>query len=150
MTQLVSFNDAIEFAITEEEAAADFYTGMASRMQKPSMRQVFDEFAREELRHKARLLAIRESGHFEPGKQAVQDLKISDYVANVTPGEDMSYEEALVYAMKREKAAFRLYQDLSRLAQDEDIKSVFATLAQEEARHKLYFEVEYDNAQSDN
>ena len=47
--------------------------------------------------------------------------------------------------MKKEKAAFRLYQDLAGLVQDEKIKALFLSLAQEEAKHKLRFEVEYDD-----
>ena len=150
MTQWISFNDAIEFAITEEEAAAEFYAGMAKQMQEPALRQVFDEFAQEELRHKAKLLVIKDTGQLESDKAAVQDLKVADYIADVKPSESMSYEDALVYAMKREKAAFRLYQDLAERARDEKVKSAFAALAQEEAKHKLYFEVEYDNAQTEN
>ncbi len=57
----------------------------------------------------------------------------------------MSYPEALVVAMKKEKAAFRLYTSLSKRASDPALKVLFAGLAQEESKHKLRFEVEYDD-----
>jgi len=46
--------------------------------------------------------------------------------------------------MKREKAAYRLYSDLAAKVQDAEIKKLFEGLAQEEAKHKLYFETQYD------
>ncbi len=49
-----------------------------------------------------------------------------------------------VLAMKKEKAAFRLYLDLAAQVQSEDQKTLFLALAEEEARHKLRFELEYD------
>ena len=56
----------------------------------------------------------------------------------------MSYSDALILAMKREKAAFRLYMDLSDKAADQEMKKLFLSLAIEESKHKLRFELEYD------
>ena len=56
----------------------------------------------------------------------------------------MSFQDALVLAMKREKKAFKLYHDLSEIAPN-DLKDTFLALAQEEAKHKLRIELEYDN-----
>jgi rubrerythrin len=46
-------------------------------------------------------------------------------------------------AMKREEAAFNLYTGLAKLAGDEELKRILLALAQEEAKHKLRFEIEY-------
>jgi rubrerythrin len=46
--------------------------------------------------------------------------------------------------MKQEKAAFRLYTDLAASTDDDAVRDLFLGLAQEEAKHKLRFEVEYD------
>jgi rubrerythrin len=47
--------------------------------------------------------------------------------------------------MKREKAAYRLYLDLAAVAEAEELTETFLWLAQEEAKHKLRFEIEYDD-----
>jgi rubrerythrin len=47
--------------------------------------------------------------------------------------------------MKEEKAAFRLYTDLAERTPDPAIRQTFLSLAQEEAKHKLRFEIEYDD-----
>ena len=57
----------------------------------------------------------------------------------------MDYQHVLILAMKREKAAFKLYTDLAAAVDDAGIKAAFESLAQEEAKHKLRFEVEYDD-----
>jgi rubrerythrin len=62
----------------------------------------------------------------------------------VEPGPEMDYQDALVLAMKKEKAAFRFYLDLANQTANEEQKSLFLSLAQEEAKHKLRFEIEYD------
>jgi rubrerythrin len=73
------------------------------------------------------------------------DLKIADYLVDVELKPDMGYQEVLVFAMKAEKAAFKLYSDLAASADDEELRRTFLALAQEEAKHKLRFEVEYDD-----
>ena len=47
--------------------------------------------------------------------------------------------------MKEEKAAFKLYSDLATKTTDSEFKQMFLMLAQEEAKHKLRFEIEYDD-----
>ena len=47
--------------------------------------------------------------------------------------------------MKKEKAAYRLYLDLAAVGEDEELTDMFLSLAQEEAKHKLRFEIEYDD-----
>jgi rubrerythrin len=56
----------------------------------------------------------------------------------------MTYSDALILAMKKEKNAFRLYSFLSEETTDPLLKGLFLTLALEESRHKLRFELEYD------
>ena len=109
------------------------------------MSHVFTDFSREEQGHKKKLVAIKEGKRFRPSKQTIQNLKIGDYLVEVTPGPNVTYQEALIIAMKKEKAAFRLYHDLASSTDNQELRSLFLSLAQEEAKHKLRFEIEYDN-----
>jgi rubrerythrin len=146
MTRWNKIDEILDFAISEEEAAAEFYSGMAERSECQSMRKVFEGFAYEEVGHKAKLLAVKAGEASLLGTEGdIPDLKIADYLVDVVPKPDMSYQDALILAMKKEKAAFKLYQDLASHVQDEKVKAVFLALAQEEAKHKLHFEIEYDN-----
>lgn len=140
-----SVDDILNFAILSEQSAARFYTDLAEKMDNQAMREVFEEFARQEEAHKAKLEKVRREGMtvFGPSKD-VPDLKIADYLVDVEPKPDMTYLDAIIIAMKREKAAFRLYTDLAARVPNEDCRNLFQSLAQEEANHKLRFELEYD------
>ena len=139
-----SVDDILNLAIKKEEEAAEMYADLAGQMKKAHMRQVFEDFAREELRHKAKLLEIKSGKLLFPAGQKVMDLKIADYLTDVVPNPDLDYQQALNLAMKEEKAAFRLYTDLAGATDDDALRTTLLDLAQEEARHKLRFEIEYD------
>jgi rubrerythrin len=144
MATFRSTDEVLEFAIEREEEAARFYRDQAARMQRPEMKQTFEDFAKEEMGHKERLIGIRKGQVAMPHTERVQDLKIADYQPKLNPTPDMSYGEALVLAMQREKAAFKLYMDLAGMMQGTAVQPIFLALAQEEAKHKLRFEIEYD------
>ncbi len=142
---MTNVNDILDFAIDREQEAADFYYELAERMDRPWMRDVFAGFAREELGHKAKLERVKAGGRLKASAAKVANLKIAEYTVEVDEEEEFDFGVALVIAMKREKAAFRLYEDLSRSAADPELAETFLALAQEEARHKLRFELEYDD-----
>ena len=144
MKQFENVNDILDFAINEEQMAVDFYSELAESARTEDMKLVFTGFAEEEIKHKMRLLKIKEEGFYTLEKEQVADLKISDYMVNVKPGTNMTYEEALTLAMKKEKAAFKLYITLADRAPNADLKDLFIGLDQEESKHKLRFEIEYD------
>ena len=140
-----SVDDILDFAIEKEEEAAQFYTDLASRMERPVMSLIFDDFANEEIGHKKKLQGIKKGKILAPMAKKVMDLKIGDYLIDVEPGPNLDYQEALIVAMKKEKAAFKLYTDIAAVTDNENLRSTFLLLAQEEAKHKLRFEVEYDD-----
>lgn len=143
--QFDSVDAALDFAIKNEQEASDFYTGLAAKMEKPQLREVFEGFAAEERGHKAKLEAVKSGKTEKLSKAKVLDLKIGDYLVEQKPSSSMDYQSALILAMKQEKAAFRLYSDLAASTDDAAMRDLFLGLAQEEAKHKLRFEVEYDD-----
>ncbi len=56
----------------------------------------------------------------------------------------MKYQDLLILAMKREDAAYALYNNLATQSSDESIVKLFQILAQEELKHKNRLEKEYD------
>ncbi|MEE8185432.1 MAG: ferritin family protein [Thermodesulfobacteriota bacterium] len=145
MKEFDSVDEILDFAIEREEESIQFYTKLAGQMERPSMRQVFEDFSREENSHKKKLLAIKDRKLLAPSVQKVADLKVSDYMVDVKPSPDIDFQHALILAMEREKAAFKFYSDLAEVTDDAVLRTTLLTIAQEEARHKLRFEVEYDD-----
>ncbi len=144
MKKFKNIDKILDFAIGEEQAAVELYTSLAENFSSSEIKEIFLDFAKEEISHKAKLTAIKENSLFDLKPEAVTDLKISDYMVSVEPSPKMTYAEALVFAMKKEKAAFKLYTKLAERAPNADIKNVFLSLAAEESKHKLRFEIEYD------
>jgi rubrerythrin len=145
MKDFQSIDDILDFAIENEQAAVDFYNTLAMNSRNDEMKQVFTQFAKEEMGHKSKLLKLKTEGTFKVQQVNVLDLKMSDYLVDIEPKPNMSYEEALVLAMKREKSAFKLYTRLSEKVDNAELKTIFQSLAVEESKHKLRFEIEYDD-----
>jgi len=144
MKEFENINDILDFAINEEQKAVDLYTQLATNADSSEVKKIFMDFAKEEINHKARLITIKENGLFTLKPESVTDLKIGDYMMSVDASPDMTYAEALVFAMKKEKAAYKLYTKLAERAPNAEIKNIFLSLAAEESKHKLSFEIEYD------
>ena len=139
-----SVDEILDYAIDQEQQAADFYADLAGRAEQAGMKDVLLNFAAEERSHKERLLAVKAGEHELTPEQEILDLKISDYLVEIDAEENISYQDALIVAMKRERAAFRLYTDMAEKVPDSHLKEVLQGLAKEEAKHKLFFESEYD------
>ncbi|MFP4380017.1 MAG: ferritin-like domain-containing protein [Candidatus Sumerlaeia bacterium] len=143
---LDTIDDILDFAIKEEEGAAAFYRDLAGRMENAETRKVFEEFAQEEEGHKAKLQDVKAGKAFVSTAEHPLDLKIAEQLVKVDPFRpDLDYQQALVVAMKKEKAAYLLYMNLAKSAEDATIRDLFVGLANEEAKHKLRFEIEYDD-----
>lgn len=138
-----SVNEVLDYAIARELEAHQLYTKLARSVQKPAMRKVLEDFAAEELEHKAKLEAVK-AGKAAIGDEEVGCLGITNKLRDVKPRKNMTYAEILTFAMKKEKLSYTLYSNLASIAQTRQLRDTFLKLAQEEAGHKLRFEIEYD------
>ena len=137
-------DEILDYAIDQEQQAADFYASLAARAEKAGMKKMLLEFAEEEKRHKERLLAVKTGERKLTPEKEVLNLKLSDYMVDVDTSANISYQDALIVAMKKERAAFELYSDMAEKVPDTNLKQVFVGLAKEESKHKLFFETEYE------
>ena len=145
MSTFGSVDQALDFAIAREQEAHDFYVDLAGRMPGPAMAKLFEDFARQEAGHRRKLEEVKRGKGLLKAEAKIMNLKIADYTAPVSPQEQMDYQNALLLAMQREKVAFRLYTDLAASADDAQMVDLFSGLANEEAKHKLHLELEYDD-----
>jgi len=145
MADFTTTDEILDFAIRNEQNAVDLYTDLAEKTKSAAAKAEFISFANEERGHRVKLEKVK-SGRKLIGLDAkVLDLKIADYTVDVVLGDNPDYQNILLFAMKQEKAAFRLYSDLANMTPDAEIKTLLLDLAQEEAKHKLKFEIEYDD-----
>lgn len=144
LTSFKSVNEILDFAIEKEEEARQFYLEWSAKLENKALSEQFVVFAGEENKHKEKLQRVKTGSTFKPSAKQVTDLKIVDYLVDIVPAPGMDYQEALIVAMRREKASFKFYTDLAAMSDNEPLRETFLALAQEEAKHKLRLETEYE------
>ena len=142
--ELANFQEVVTFAIRKEADAATLYETYANKVTNPGIKKMFEELMKEELGHKKILEGVTEQKVDDYELAEVPDLKISDYSQEQEFKPDMNFQEALLLAIKREENALNLYNNLVKSTNSPQLQKLFQTLAQEEAKHKLRLETEYD------
>ena len=139
------FKEIIEFARDKEREAVDFYMRCSELSMRSGMKKAFLEMADEEKKH-VQLLENIQPEYIEKAKlKKIPNLKISDYLADGLFSADMSYQDLLISAMKREEKSYALYTALAVGKEEPKIQKLFQILAQEELKHKNRLEKEYDD-----
>lgn len=145
MEKFNSVDEILDYAIQSEQDAVDFYNNLAEKTNNIAVRKVFLQNANEEKGHKIKLQKVKEERVFADELSGeVIDLKISDYTVPKPPSKIDDYADALRLAMHREKGAYKLYTKLASSTNNNELRKLFSRLAEEEANHKLKFELEYD------
>jgi rubrerythrin len=139
-----SFDEIIDFAIESEMNEIEFYSELAEHMMRKNVKQLFRNIALEKTARMLQLENMKDLGLLL-NIEDVQDLKIAGTFKYIDfSKKTLSYQEALIMAMNKEKKKFILYQELADCAIDEECKQTFLSLANQEARQKLKLEIEYD------
>ena len=141
-----NLRNVIDFAISREHEAADFYREIQQKVSFDSSVVLLKELEDMELQHARLLEGIFTEQNWEAYvPKDIEDLKISDYMVDPPQHEHMTYQEIFVHAMKREDAASLMYKALANITSDPRVKNLFVRLADEEARHKNILEKMYDD-----
>jgi rubrerythrin len=146
MAKIESDDEILEFAIFREVEAYHFYMALAKVVDNPEMRKVLEDFALEELEHKAKLeLEVLKIGRVLPAEKKLPLPSRDDYIiSNTNSLLNMDYKDILLLAIEKEKASFRTYANLASHAINEESRDILLTIAEEEVKHKYRFEIEYD------
>lgn len=136
--------DVVDFAIEKEQKAMEFYRSCAERAKNPGIRKFFEEMVLEEQGHRDMLRGLDNLDLDKIKLEAVEDLRISDYLVDVAFKDDLTYQEALTIAMKKEEKAHDFYAAWKDKCAGEKTAQLFAYLANEESKHKRKLENLYD------
>jgi rubrerythrin len=144
-----TLENIFDFAIHMEEYAIQIYTSAIDRTSSLASKNFLAELVEEEENHRKRLLEVKNN----PDKiteigfsdTPIPDLKIVDYLEDVSLSPDADYQQILIYAAKKEKASHDLYIRLAQQFHNTDLGNLFYQLAQQELKHKFLLEKEYDD-----
>jgi rubrerythrin len=149
---LTSFMEIVNFAIAREKEAVQFYVELQKIAKFSAQKAVLKEFELMEHGHVNLLMNVKKKQSASGLKPAVPpNLKLNEYLVESLPIPEMTYQDILIVAIKREEHSAALYTKLSESAEDSEIKEVFKKLLGEELKHKNHFETLYDqDIQRDN
>ena len=142
--------EILYYAIGREIESNVFYNLLSQYIDDEKVKAVCNEFARDEFEHKARLeLEIMKLGGTVKPSAAIglgEEMlpKPLDYMLSLAKVMQFSLQEIVLLAMEKEKTAFAFYIDSLATVKDPQSRQMFMELAEEEARHKMRFEIEYD------
>ncbi len=139
-----SVGDILAFAIQREIDAAKGYGWMADLSTTPGLRELLLEMKGEEENHRRLLEAMTTADLASAGPVSVPDLGLSDGLEDVPAEPDMTLQDLLIFAARKEKAAAELYTSLARRPGLEAHRNLFEFLAGQERAHKLKLETEYE------
>jgi len=134
---------ALDFAIAKEQEAEAFYKEWSEKAKQPAVQGLFAELAGIEHGHMEILSKITPQEMVDSGNTDVIELALSDFLVDVSASPNLTLQEAMILAMKREEGAVKLYTRLAEM--NGEAKSLFEALAKEEGRHKAKLEIEYDD-----
>ncbi len=139
-----NFEDIIQFAIQREEDACRAYGEMSEISETPGLKELLLELQAEEKKHKELLQGItsKDIGNLESHK--VVDLKISDFLTEEPPTPDMTFQDLLIFAAKKEQQAVELYTSMKAAVNSAELKKMFDFFIEQEKEHKLKLETEYE------
>ena len=136
-------------ALNMEKESIQLYTSAKDKALNPASKQFLNDLVEEEKKHENKILDVRKNPEKieEIGflNKSIDDLKIVDWLEDVSLSPEAGYQQILIYAGKREKTAHDLYFWLAKRYQNKNIGRVFSRLAQEELKHKYLLEKEYDD-----
>jgi len=155
MNKLNTTEEILRYAIGRENESYKFYLDWAQQVNHLLLREALEGFAREELRHKALLeLEIMKTGTVVVG---AQDLGQAQEIDHLMPPLEFESEadvlrnflqadvkKIFMQAIEREKTSFQVYIDLALNITDAEMRQTFLALAEEEVKHRIWFEIEYD------
>ncbi len=133
----------VEMCINQEQQAIDLYTLARDQAKDEASRQKFQELVDMETAHKVSLKNFEIENYIE---LPPADLKVTNYLMEPELKDNMTTQEIIILAAKREDKTARMYQDLAdHFISDKKLNTFFQMMADEELRHKHDLETEYEN-----
>ena len=140
-----TLKNILERAIQSEEHSYNTYTHLAGKVDRPESKKLLESLAQQELKHKEMLESFdpRAAGAFKPEK--IEDQKIAEFLAAAPLDTSASVQDVVLFAMKKEQAAYEFYARMGEFSPPAEAKGLFDRLAGEELKHKTSLETLYED-----
>ncbi len=137
---LDQYKKIIKFAIVGEIEAQEFYKVAADKVNDPYLKEMLEQFAKDEQGHEKILKGILSKDAINQYFNESTDHKVAETVDTPKLSTNMKPADAIALAMKKEEEAMKQYTDLAEACKESGQKKVFLDLASMERGHKLKME----------
>ncbi|HOB18602.1 MAG TPA: ferritin family protein [Candidatus Methanoculleus thermohydrogenotrophicum] len=139
------YRSILSNAIDREIEAYTFYRTLQEKVRDENLKNLLDELAGEEIKHRKTLEAflLKEPG--ELGFNTERDYKVADTLETPPLSADLKPIDGLVIAIRKELDAMQMYTQLAALSDDPEQRKLFESLAAMERGHKARLEDIYTN-----
>jgi len=138
---LEKYKKVISDAIEGEIKAKEFYKKVSERIKEPHLKELFENFSKEEEKHEIILNRILNQEQMEVSFfNFDKDFKVSETIEMPEVNGDMDLKAAIGIAMKNEEIAMKKYTALAENCDEQQLKAVFLDLAAMEREHKFKIE----------
>jgi rubrerythrin len=144
VSSFASITEILAFAIQREIEAAEGYAKIAKMATAAALRELAEDLRLQEVEHRRLLEGLKGTSFAQIEASKVPDLHIVDDLADEPVAADMSIQDMLIFAAKKEAQAVTLYESLAGLPEGSEHRNLFLFLAGQEREHKLRIEAEYE------
>lgn len=139
-----SVDEILDFCIEQEEASFKLYSALADLMEQSEMTRLFKELAALEAGHKQRFQDLKKRKIQLCVEANAPEIEFREDLPPIGPGFHMGCQQAIGLAIKKEVIAAVVYTKLAEIVKDENLRNLLWSIADEERRHKLHFDSEYE------
>ena len=148
-----TLNDLLDFAINAEISAQKLYTEASDIVDDQSGKLFLTDLAKEEKGHQTMLESIKEMEIFD-GSITVDEESLFEagkdiHVTNDNFSKENDIEQVMLIALKREFKAKTRYEKMAEITNNDELKSIFSTLAKEEENHHKTISKKYNLQQGE-
>jgi len=144
-----SFEDVLDFAILQEKAAQQFYSNLSEKVLDPDVQLFYRSLVQDEHQHELKLRELKRFG-YELIEPDIETLRESGYLDAMPISPEVTFAEAVRYAIKKERSARMLYRTLGQMCERKELQQLFEQLAEEERSHADHFQTEYKDLLAQN
>jgi rubrerythrin len=144
MPEQQTIGQIIRLAVLREQEAYSFLMAVSECVESADIKYILQDLAKEELEHKDKLeLELMKLGEVYRSEE-MQAEDENPYYIEADQFTGMDYADLLKLCIEKEDISFRLYINMAVQVRQRESRDIFLALAEEELRHKLRFETEYN------
>ena len=140
-------DDLLEIAIQHEISSQQFYQDALEKTSDKKVRNFLESLIEEEKGHERILINIKEMEIYDGSLPIDEDMvRVASESHTIDIPElssEPELEEIYEIALKRETRAYNIFQQLTKSVSDEELKTLFKNLADEEMNHHQNIDREY-------